>query len=325
MVRIERWGGGLSMMCKRNFRLAAALLCLAAAWTAPARASEAAADGPIEVFAGIPPVAYIVERIGGEYVTVNVMVREGQEPHTFEPAPRQMMNLAGARIYFKVGMPFEARLVEKVTGGGARLKVVDISEGVPKVAIDAHGAEGPASHAHGDAGGGADLDPHIWLSPPLVKIQAENIRDALIEIDPGHADEYRANCADLAADLETVHESVRGMLEPFEGRAIYVFHPAFGYFADAYGLRQVAVETGGKSPTPRTLAKLIDEARADGVKAIFVQPQFDAKSAEAVAVAIGGDLVTLNDLPRDVLSNFMDMAAKIQKALESAGETGGAE
>lgn len=318
------------MNCKSNLRLAAALLYLAAALIAvPAYVSEAAEDSRLEVFAGIPPVAHFVERIGGEHVSVNVLVRKGQEPHTFGPTPRQMVNLAGARVYFKVGMPFEARLVEKVAAGSAELKVVDISEGVPKVPIDAHGCEGhehaaEGAPAHARAGDGADLDPHIWLSPPLVKIQAKNIRDALIEVDPGHAEEYRANCARFIADLETVHERVREMLEPFEGRAIYVFHPAFGYFTDAYGLRQVAVETGGKSPTPRTLSKLIEKARADGVKTIFVQPQFDPRSAEAVAAAIGGEVVTLNDLARDALSNFIDMASKIQNALESAGETGGA-
>lgn len=311
------------MNCKSNLRLAAALLYLAAAWIAvPAYVSEAAEDSRLEVFAGIPPVAYFVERIGGEHVSVNVMVRKGREPHTFAPTPRQMVKLAGARVYFKVGMPFEARLVEKVAAGSAELKVVDISEGVPKVPIDAHGAEGAAAHAR--AGDGADLDPHIWLSPPLVKIQAKNIRDALIEVDPGHAEEYRANYEAFVEDIDQVDEKVQRMLEPFEGRAIYVFHPAFGYFTDAYGLRQVAVETGGKSPTPRTLSKLIEKARADGVKAIFVQPQFDPRSAEAVAAAIGGEVVTLNDLARDVLSNFIDMASKIQNALESAGETGGA-
>jgi len=313
------------MKYRLNLRFAAALLCVTGALIAvPAYVSEAADDCRLEVFAGIPPVAYFVERIGGEHVRVNVMVHEGREPHTFAPTPRQMVDLAGARVYFKVGMPFEARLVEKVAGGGAELKVVDISEGVRKVPMDAHGAAGEEAHAHGDGGDGADLDPHIWLSPPLIKVQAENIRDALIEVDPGHAEEYRANYEAFVEDVDQVDEKVRRMLKPFEGRAIYVFHPAFGYFADAYGLRQVAVETGGKSPTPRTLSKLIDEARADGVKAIFVQPQFDPRSAEAVAAAIGGEVVTLKDLARDVLSNFIDMASKIQDALESAGETGGA-
>jgi len=312
---------------------AVSLACLAAWGIAglPCSAS-ASAQGRIEVFAGIPPVAYLAERIGGAHVNVNVMLNKGRDAHTFEPTPRQVMDLADARVYFEVGIPFERRLVEKIASGAPALKVVDVTQGIRKLPMEAHGHGG---HSHregwdesdgatdGSGAAGGDPDPHVWLSPPLVKVMAGNIRDALVAIDPGNAEEYRANCRALVRDLERVDEKVREMLAPFEGRSFYVFHPAFGYFADAYGLRQEAVETGGKSPTPRTLSNLIEKARAEGVRTIFVQPQFDTNSARAIASAIGGRVVTLDALPEDIPGGLVDMASKIRDALADSVETEG--
>ncbi len=96
---------------------------------------------------------------------------------------------------------------------------------------------------------------------------------------------------------------------------MYVFHPAFGYFADAYGLIQVPIEIEGKEPGARQLSKLIDRAKKDRVKVIFVQPQFSARSAEAVAKAIGGVVVPIDDLGRDYLANLESIAAAIERGL----------
>jgi len=165
------------------------------------------------------------------------------------------------------------------------------------------------------ASGQGQSDPHIWLAPPLLKIEAGNVAAALSAADPVHVKEYEANLAAFRAELDATDAKLRAELAPFTGRTFYVFHPAFGYFADAYGLRQAAVEIEGKSPTPKQLAGLIARARAEGVKMVFVQPQFDPRAAETVARAIEGRVASMDDLAPDVIKNLETMAAEIAAAL----------
>ncbi len=289
-----------------------AVLCAAALPAVLISGGAGAEEGPLEVFAGIPPQAHFVERIGGDNVSVSVLVQAGQEPHTFEPTPRQMVALSHARLYFKTGMPFENVVLGKIRDANPDLTVIDTAKGIDKRRI----AEGEdVSGDHHEGHGEEDLDPHVWLSPPLIKVQAANIRDALVKADPEHTAEFNANFEAFAKEVDGTHEHISEMLAPFRGRTIYVYHPAFGYFADAYGLRQVAVETGGKSPTPRQLGEIIEKARGEGVRVIFVQPQFAAAGARVVADAIDGSVVPLDDLAEDVLANLEDMAAKVREAL----------
>jgi zinc transport system substrate-binding protein len=303
------------------------------------RVPAAQAAEPLSVFVSIPPQAYLVERVGGNHVRVHVLVRAGQDPHTFEPTPRQMTALAGARLCLKIGMPFEAQLLEKIEGAYAGLTVVDMTAGVEKRMMEAHGhgdedehdgndeeGEHEKEHEHGreqeqeqehdDEHEHADADPHVWLSPPLLKTMARNTARALAEADPANAADYEENLEALTEDIEATHARVREVLAPYQGRAFYTFHPAFGYFGDAYGLVQVPVEAEGKRPTPRQLAELIRRARREQVRIVFVQPQFDHKSAGAVASGIGGAVVPMDPLARDVLANLEEMAAKIEAALE---------
>ncbi len=148
-----------------------------------------------------------------------------------------------------------------------------------------------------------------------MKIQAGTICTALSLLDPAHAATFERNMRAFMADLEDLDAGIARILAPVKGRKFYVFHPAFGYFGDSYGLTQVAVEVEGKEPTGRQLAGLIEEARADGVKAIFVQPQHAKRQAEAVARVIGAAVMPLNPLPRDYLKGLEEMAAILRKGL----------
>ncbi len=149
-----------------------------------ATAVDRPADGRLPVFAGIPPLAYLVEQIGGDHVKVDVLVQPGQDPHTFEPTPQQILALSRAAIFFKIDMPFESVLLEKVLEGNRRLKVVDTTRGIKKRKMDAPCCEAAGGHDHAQETPGGEPDPHVWLSPPLLKIQAQNIAAALGEIDP---------------------------------------------------------------------------------------------------------------------------------------------
>jgi len=272
--------------------------------------SVAGSAVPLEVFVSIPPQAYLVERIGGMHVTVSVLLRAGREPHTFEPTPKQVMALGGARLYFQVGtLPFERRLAKKLAGGNTGLVVVDTSKGVRLRQLEGHDPHAGEEHREGLS------DPHIWLGPPAIAVQARNIAQALSPAAPVHARDFKKNLDTLLEDLADVDAGIRRALAPYKGRTVYVFHPSFGYFTDAYGLKQRAVEIHGKTPTPKQIQSLVREAKADGARVIFVQPQFDKSSAEAVARAIGGVVAPVDALARDLLQNLRDMAAKVESGL----------
>ena len=285
-------------------RIGALVLVLLASAVVGSRARPAeTAAGPIQVEVSILPQKYFVERVGGTRVNVEVLASKGQDPHTFEPTPKQMAHLSEAQIYFQIGFPFEEALLTKISDTFGNLKVVDTRQGI-KLRTEV----GPGEPA-------GEPDPHTWLNPRLVKIQARNIETALAQLDPAHAAEYEKNLHAFQADLDRLDAELAAALAPFKGDEFFVFHPAFGYFADAYGLKQVPVEVGGKEPSAKELTALIDHAKKDGVKVIFVEPQFSSKTARAVAEAIGGAVVPLDPLNPDYIHNLENLAAQVQKAM----------
>lgn len=277
---------------------------------------------PLPTAVTIPPQAELVKRIGGDRVSVEVVVPPGQDPHTFTPTPRRVMSLARAGVYFGVGVPLEGQVLGKLRGASRGLLVVDTTEGIELRKMEGHGAcqHSHHHHHHGHEHQHCDhagaRDPHVWLAPKLLVVQAQNICRALCKADPAGAATYRANLEKLTHELEEVDAEIAAALKPYRGQSFFVFHPALGYFADAYGLRQVAVEIEGKSPTPRQLRDLIGRARAQGVKILFVQPQFDQRSAKAIASAIGGAVVPIDPLRRDVLANLREIGTQMQQALK---------
>lgn len=273
--------------------------------------SAGARDETLAVFASIPPLASLVEQVGGDQVAVRTLLAPGQGPHTFTATPKQVMALAEAAAYFHVGgFPFELELAKRFQANFPSLEIQDVSRdvarlgGVPHDHVEASDEE----HAHPAH---EDSDPHVWMSPPLLETMAGTIAETLTRLDPGHAEDYARNLEATLAELRALDAEIRQKLGPFEGRTFYIYHPALGYFADTYGLHQESVETGGKKPAPRQLQGLIEQARRDGVRVIFVQPQFDQRSAESVADAIQGAVVSLDPLREDVVANLREIAARL--------------
>jgi zinc transport system substrate-binding protein len=271
----------------------------------------------LAVFAGIPPLRYLVEQIGGKHVNVGVLVQPGQDPHTFDPSPQQFVALGQAAAFFKVDMPFETAILERVQEGNQRLVVVDATAGIKKLPLVGPCCEesGHDDHAHSSD----ELDPHVWLSPPLLKTMAANIAEGLCRLDPAHAKEYRRNLSALDRRLDALHRQIARKLAPYRGRTFYVFHPGFAYFADAFGLQEKAVQLGGQMPTGKYLYALIKQAKAEGVKTVFVQPEFDPQSMQGVADALGAQIVQINGLGENVIADIEDIAAKIEKAMRESG------
>ncbi len=267
------------------------------------------AKAAVEVFVSIPPQKWLSDRIGGEHITTGVLIQKGQDPHTFEPTPRQVMALTHAQLYFTVGMEFEKQIIAKLRQSSMHLKIVDSTAGIPKMAMV------ESDHDHDQDHNRTGLDPHVWLSPVNLKTMAAEMAKALIAIDQGNSKAYTANLDKLSRDLDELDNEIASQLQPYAGATFFVFHPSFGYFAKRYDLRQEAVEVEGKAPTPKQLASLIAEAKADKVKVIFVQPQFDPRSGQAIASAIDGEVVPLDALAEDVTGNLKTIAAKISAAL----------
>lgn len=299
----------ISIIPRRGWRMAAFLSVLGWMLSMPLPA-WAGPQTPLSVFVSIPPQAGFVQRIGGEAVAVEVLIGDGQSPHTYEPSPQQMARLSRARAYFAIGIPVEEGVLRKIRPTQPDLLVVATHQDVPLRYV--HGGHGHDRHTDPS---GRSPDPHIWLSPRLVKVQARHIRDALTRLDPERRSFYAANLQAFEAELDRLDVRIAHALAPLRGRKLYVFHPAFGYFADAYGLIQVSIEIEGKEPGPRQLASLIRAARRDGVKVLFVQPQFSSKSAAAVAKAVGCVVVPMDPLARDYVSNMERLAAAVEEGL----------
>jgi len=258
--------------------------------------------GPVRAFVSILPQAYFVERVGGDRVRVDVLVGPGESPATYEPTPREVAALGEADVYFRIGTPFENAFVDKIARTLPGLRIVDTRRGVDLRRFRQKGKRQVP-------------DPHIWLDPMRVKTQARTVCEALCELAPALSDDFEDNLGGFHRDLEALDRHLRETLAPLRSRKILVFHPAFGYFCDAYGLEQIAVETEGKTPGPKRLADLIDRARAESIRIIFVQPQYSKKSARTIAEAISGAVVPLDPLARDYLDNLRRMAEAVREGL----------
>ena len=292
-------------------------LCLSQMMTGPAALG---AEG-IPVFVSILPQQYFVKRVGGDLVKVSAMVLPGASPATYEPKPGQLTALSRARIYFAIGIPFESVWLEKIAASNPEMRIVHTEEGIQKRSLAFHvyhaGDLREEKRHEGEQEPEGTKDPHIWLSPPLVMLQARTILTALQETDPTHRTVYETNYKAFMMELLEIDAKIRDIFwgQP-RGAAFMVFHPSWGYFADAYGLKQIPIEVEGKEPKPAQIKALIEFAREEGVKVIFVQPQFSTKRAEIIAKAIGGRIVSADPLAEDWANNLREQAIKILTALK---------
>lgn len=272
----------------------------------------------INIMVSILPQVEFVERIGGNKVDVTEMIPPGFSPATYDPSPEQLKKLQDAEIYFRIGhIPFEQAQMNKLSNLNSKMIVVDTSKNVPLLQLESHshGDEDKHEHAeeHVHEGG---TDPHIWLSPKLVKIQAKNISDALISYKPEYEDYFSSNYIEFINDLDELDDTLKETFKPINEETILVFHPAFGYLADAYNFHQEAIEIEGKDPSPEHLKNIIDEAKEDDAQVIFVQKQFSTKSAESIADEIDGAVVQIDPLAKNYIDNMINMAETIVKKLK---------
>ncbi|MEQ9453385.1 MAG: zinc ABC transporter substrate-binding protein [Phycisphaeraceae bacterium] len=280
----------------------------------------------VRVATSLPPHGWLIERVGGDRVGVVVTLPGAASHATYTPTDRQVSGVLRCDVYFRAGVPFERGGWFSAIEGSGSVEVVDLREGIALRRMEAHrheeeGHDHAHDHGHGhghDHGDGAEgyEDPHTWLSPANLIVQAGVVREVLTRVDPEGAEVYAANHGALVAALGALDRELMLTLTPVRGRAFFVFHPSWGYFAERYGLRQVAIETEGKDPTDRELTALQNRARAEGIGVVFVQPQIAGRGAAAVAGAIGARVAVIDPMRADVVANLREVAA----ALLSSGQ-----
>ncbi len=290
------------------------LLLFALVAAIPAAAGAAAESeprtGPIAVYASVMPQADIMERIGGDHVEVGVLIGPGQDAHTYDPSPREIERLAAAELLFTTGLEYEARIVGTLERSARGVRVVDLTEGIELRELEAHYHDPSVPHSHDNEPG----DPHIWLGPDEVRHQAQTIRDAFIAARPEWEAEFRRGYESFLATVDEVERDLARLLEPMRGRTILVYHPAFGYFTDHFEITQLAVEAGGREPSPRQLERTIELALEAGVEVVFTQPEYDDVASRAVARAIGARTVAVTDLGDD----WAELMREIGEAIAGA-------
>ena len=285
----------------------------------PATSAADDAEDSLQITVSILPQAYFVERIGGERVSVNVMVGPGEEAHTYEPKPEQMRALADSAVFFSIGVEYEDAWIPRFGDVNPEIVIIDSTAGIERIPMthahshDDHDEdEGEEEHGHEDETG---LDPHVWLSPENGKQIATNIFNALVELAPKHETEFQANYDALIRDIKTLDDSIQSILEGVENQTFMVFHPAWGYFAKQYDLEQVPVQVGGQDPSASELAELIEIATEENIRVIFIQPTFNAANARAIADEINAEIAVADPLSRDWLKNLEAVAEAFAEAL----------
>lgn len=258
-----------------------------------------------EISVSIAPQKYFLEKIAKDKFDINVMVKAGSSPHTYEPKTSQMKSLSNSKIYFFTGIEFEKAWLDKFKKSAPNTIFVDSSAGIQRIAMAEHSHEEESKATnhkdekhdeHEDEHDHEGLDPHVWLDPVLVKIQAKNIYEALVSIDELNKEFYTKNYEEFLKELDSLDVKIEEILKPYEHKAFMVFHPSWGYFAKRYDLEQISIEVQGKEPKPNELVELVKDAKKHNIKIIFVSPQFSQKSAKTIAQNIGGNVVAIDSL-----------------------------
>ncbi len=263
-----------------------------------------AAGHRLRVAVSVPPQAWFVERIGGDRVAVEVMIPPGFSHVDHPLSPRQMASLAAADLYVKVGHPsfdYERHAIDPFLEQAPGIRVVDMSRGMHFLEGAEEGEE--AGHDHGDG------DPHVWVAPETVAVAAGNIEQALAAADPAGAPLYRENLRAFLREIAALDGEIRTLLATAPSRTFIVYHPGWGYFAHQYGLEQLAIEAEGKEPSAQGMIRLIDRARRENVRLVFVEAGFPRKSAQVIADAIGGRVVLADPQQKDWPDNLRRVAA----------------
>jgi len=246
----------------------------------------------VNIVVSILPQKAFVEAIGGDKINLNLMVKPGQSPHTYEPKPSQMKDIESASLYLSMGVEFEEIWLDKFANQNKSMKIVNISDNIKKT----------------------DNNPHVWTTPTNIKIIGENILRALILVDKQNQEYYEKNYQIFFKKVSDCDIKIRDILKqtPKDSRFM-VFHPAWGYFAKEYNLVQIAVEVHGKNPNPKTIIKILKEAKKHDVRTILTAPEFPDNVAKMIANELKIKVLKISPLNPKWSENLIKLSNAIAK------------
>lgn len=294
----------------RGWVFVAAVAVLSWGWLSCSKPGSAPGEGgrPV-ILVSIAPQKYFVEQVAGtELFDIEVIIPDGQSPHSYEPSPRQLVRMQQGVLWFTTGVEFEKVLMAKLTPLVPSLMFIDTTKGVTFRRLEAH----DHGHEDGDAGeeeGG--LDPHVWMGIDNVSMQAGIISEALGKIIPERRDFFAQKLASFRDRLSALKADLAAATAGLAGKPVFVYHPAFGYLLDELGLKQEAVELEGKDPGARQVENIIKLMKDDGAKVLFVQKQFPSATAKKIADAVGGVVAELDPLSYDWENNLRTIASTL--------------
>lgn len=261
-------------------------------------------ESKIKVAVSIVPEETFVKEVGGDKVSVTTMIPSGQSPENYAPTTDIMEELSNSSLYFSIGVPTEnANILPKIQDFNKNIKIVSMADEVSNIYGERKFESG-------------ERDPHIWLSPKRAKVMVETIAKELSEVDPDNADYYKTNSENYIKKIDKLDEDIKSSLSSLKEKDFICYHPAFGYFADDYGINMIALENEGKEATIEDFEKTIDVAKKKGIKAIFYQAEIDSKQAKSFATEINGKAEMVQPLAPDYIDNLGKMAETFKQVME---------
>ena len=259
----------------------------------------------------IPPLKYLIDKISGNDYNVNVMVATGACQETYEPTPKQMKDISKSNVY--IGIPdleFEQKWVNGITRNNDTLKYIDVTNGIEKEEATCNHSEHDGHHHHGAS------DPHYWLSPKNFKVMAAATYNELVALHPEKKEAYTANYNKLIASVDSIDLQIKSKLANLRTGKFIIYHPALTYFAKDYGLEQISIEKDGKEPAVDYMKTLINQAKKDNIKTIFVQKEFDISLIQSLGKEVGATVEPIDTFSYD----WLDSMNKISNALSKANK-----
>ncbi|WP_321334216.1 metal ABC transporter solute-binding protein, Zn/Mn family [uncultured Bacteroides sp.] len=254
----------------------------------------------------LEPQRFFAEAIAGDKWNINSMVPKGSSPETYDPTPQQLAKLSKSDAYLRIGyIGFELSWMERLTDNAPHMHVFNTSKGIDLI----YGSNNGEEDSHHHSGG---IEPHIWNSTINARIIAKNMLNSFCTLDKGNRSYYLKRYDSLCLRIDHTDSLIRKILSsPETDHAFMIYHPALSYFARDYGLHQICIEEGGKEPSPSHLQKLIDICKAEGVRIIFVQPEFDRRNAEIIAKQTGTKIISVNPLAYDWEKEMIHIAKSL--------------
>ncbi len=254
----------------------------------------------------IAPFSYFVKEIGGDDFDVNIMVPAGSNPHIYEPFPGQINKLRRSVAYISNGyLGFEMTWLDRFYETNKSMKKLSLGDLIEPLESE-HNHEG--EHVEG-------ADPHYWVSPKCAMIMAVGVTDFLCELNPANKEKYFINYKNLALRIDSMDRISQALFSGITRKSFMIYHPNLGYLARDYGLEEISVEFEGKEPPPAMLRELIDRARKDGLRTIFVQKEYDTKNAQAIADETGSVVKIIDPLSEDWFDTNMEIIKAVYSSL----------